>query len=162
MTKAIQTWNSERLIWLHDPGLHWYNIRWISVSLHEYCMIILYSILDPSLLLICHTHFVVSSDQLTWCNLLLQIDKLNEKYCRYWSNGFLRSHMIQIYTVCLLESGGQGFKILNILVNKYFNTPFIRKLNLCTFLALYITMYMYLVYNIHIHISVINNCVFSL
>ena len=50
--------------------------------------------------LICHTHFWLSANQITSYNVFVQIHKLNDKQCRSWSDGFFRSHLIWIYTVC--------------------------------------------------------------
>ena len=50
--------------------------------------------------LISHTHFWLSANQITSYNVFIQIHKLNDKQCRSWSDGFFRSHLIWIYTVC--------------------------------------------------------------
>ena len=48
----------------------------------------------------CHTHFLLSANQITWSSLLIQICILNVKQCRSRSVGFFRSQLILIYTVC--------------------------------------------------------------
>ena len=48
----------------------------------------------------CHAYFQFSANQITWSNLLIQINILNGKQCRSRSVGFFRSQLIWIYTVC--------------------------------------------------------------
>ena len=50
--------------------------------------------------LLSHTHFWLPTNQITSYNVFIQIHKLNDKQCRSWSDGFFRSHLIWIYTVC--------------------------------------------------------------
>ena len=50
--------------------------------------------------LISHTHFWISTNQITSYNVFIQIHKLTDKQCRSWSDGFFRSHLIWSYTVC--------------------------------------------------------------
>ena len=63
----------------------------------------------------CHAHFEFSANQITWSKLFIQIQILNNKYCRSRSVGFFRSQLIWIYTVCkgrvYLGSAGQGLTL---------------------------------------------------
>ena len=64
----------------------------------QYCNCVLTLILLNNLF--SHTHFWLSTNQITSYKIFVQIHKLNGKQCRSWSDGFFRSHLIWIYTVC--------------------------------------------------------------
>ena len=49
--------------------------------------------------LISYTHIWISANQITSYNVFVQIHKLNDKQCRFWSDGFLEA-IWSIYTVC--------------------------------------------------------------
>ena len=77
------------------------------IELHVFFTKLLYNRLFLMLLtlillnnLISHTHFWLSANQITSYNFFVQIHKLNDKQCRSWSEGFFRSRLIWIYTVC--------------------------------------------------------------
>ena len=66
--------------------------------------------------LISHTHFWLSAKKITQYNVFIQIHKMNDKQCRSWSDGFFRSHLIWIYTVCK----GRGCREQQIGVKMFF------------------------------------------
>ena len=49
--------------------------------------------------LVCHAHFKLSANQITWSRMLIKMHILNGKQCRSRSVGFFRSQLIWIYTV---------------------------------------------------------------
>ena len=100
LSHILRDWSWNHFLQSFSP-FHWFKSDRCQL-LAKVCAQVVVNSLTLILLnnLISHTHFCLTANQITSYNVSIQIHKLNNKQCRSWSDGFFRSHLIWIYTVC--------------------------------------------------------------